>query len=231
MMGRVSPGRPLRSIALAGALLACVAASAPAAATLRTAQRCYAQSTPVRMTASGLVPQAPLTVALDGQPLKYRDGTLPTASDAGSFESSFAAPTLATGVPQLRHSLSVDDGTQRARTRFTVTRPPGASFAPAVGNPKTLRARFSVWGFALDSGRDGPLWMHWVSPTGAVRSNAALGITRGDCGMLTTAPRRVFPFDPDTGRWTLAIDTHRRFSVQPNGPRAKISVTVRPIPK
>jgi hypothetical protein len=224
-------GRPLRSIALAGALLACVAASAPAAATLRTAQRCYAQSAPVRMTANGLTPRAPLTVALDGQPLKYRDGTQPTASDAGTFESSFAAPTLATGVSQLRHALSVDDGTQRARTRFTVTRPPGASFAPSAGNPKTLRVRFTVWGFALDSGRNRPVWMHWISPAGVVRATAALGITQGDCGTLTSAPRRVFPFDPATGRWTLAIDTHRRYRVQASGPRAKIFVTVRPIPK
>ena len=183
------------------------------------------------MTADGLVPQAPLTVALDGQPLKYRDGSQPAATAAGTFQSSFAAPTLATGVQQLRHSLSVDDGTQRARTRFTVTRPPGASFAPSVGNPKTLRARFTIWGFALGGTRNGPVWMHWISPQGTVRTTAALGIARGDCGTLTSAPRRVFPFDPETGRWTLAIDTHRRYRVQPNGPRAKISVTVRPIPQ
>lgn len=227
----MTTGRTPCSIALAGALLACVATSAAAAATLRTDARCYAQSAPVRMTADGLAPQAPLTVALDGQPLEYRDGSRPSANDAGMFASSFAAPQLAPGVSQLHHALAVDDGRQRPRTRFTVTRPPGASFAPSVGNPKTLRARFTVWGFALDSGRNAPAWLHWIAPSGTVRASAVLGVTRGACGTLTSAPRRVFPFDPETGRWTLAIDTHRRYRMQARGPRAKISVTVRPIPQ
>lgn len=191
--------------------------------------RCYAQGAPLRMTAAGLLPGAPLTVALDGRPLRYRDGSTPRADAAGSFASSFATPALAAGARQQRHRLAVSDGEQRARARFTVTRPAGADFAPAHGNPRTLRARFSVWGFALESGSNARVWLHWVDPAGAERSHAALGVTQGDCGTLTTAPRRVFPFDAEPGEWTLVIDGHRRYRVQPDGARAKIPVHVRPL--
>ena len=74
-----------------------------------------------------------------------------------------------------------------------------------------------------------PVWLHWVSPTGRVRQTAALGTTGGDCGTLTTAPRRVFPFDAEAGRWVLVLDTSRRYRVQTPGPRAKIPVHVRSI--
>jgi hypothetical protein len=230
MMPRVRFPHPLPGLALA-ATLACLAPAAPAAAAaeLTTDARCYAQGAPLRMTASGLTPGAPLTVSLDGQALRYRDGSTPTADAAGAFASSFATPVLAPGMTQLRHALAVADGTQRARARFTVTRPAGADFAPSHGNPRTLRARFTLWGFALASGRNARAWLHWVSPAGAERRTALLGVTRGDCGTLATAPRRVFPFDAEPGRWTLVIDAHRRYRVQSDGPRAKIPVHVRAI--
>jgi len=56
----------------------------------------------------------------------------------------------------------------------------------------------------------------------------ALGTTRGDCGALTTAPRRVFPFAAQTGRWVLVLDTHRGYRAHASGPRAKIVLHVRP---
>lgn len=228
-MLRVRP--PLaRSGLLLAAALACVApATTAAAATLTTDARCYAQGASLRMTAEGLTPDAPLTVALDDQPLRYGDGSTPRANGEGRFASSFSTPALAAGVTQLRHVLSVDDGTQRPRARFTVTRTAGASFAPSEGNPRTLRARFSVWAFALASGHNARAWLHWVAPDGEVRKNALLGTTRGDCGTLTTRPRRVFPFEAEPGRWLLVIDTHRRYRVQTDAVRAKIPVHLRPI--
>lgn len=221
--------RLVRAVLACGAALA-VAPAAAGAATLRTDARCYLQGAPLRMNATGLTPNAPLTVALDGQTLRYRNGSTPSADAAGSFASSFAVPALAPGLTQLRHALSVSDGTHRPRTRFTVTRPAGADFEPASGNPRTLRARFSVWGFALASGgriTHMRVWLHWIAPNGSVRANAPLGTTRGDCGALTTAPRRVFPFSAQTGRWVLVFDTHARYRVQPSGPRAKITLHVR----
>jgi hypothetical protein len=236
MMPRVWSRHPYLRRAAIGAALACAltlaaAPSAPAArATLTTDARCYPQGAPLRMTANGLTPGAPLTVALDGQTLSYGDGSRPVADDAGSFASSFATPALAPGVAQQRHVLAVGDGTRRPKARFTVTRLTGADFQPSSGNPRTLRARFRVWGFALVGGANRvPVWLHWVSPTGSVRQSAALGTTGGDCGMLTTAPRRVFPFDAEGGRWVLVLDTQRRYRVQTSGPRAKIPVHVRSI--
>lgn len=235
MMPRVRSCHPLLRRVAIGGVLACLlalaaASSALAAATLTTDARCYLQGAPLRMTAGGLTPNAPLTVTLDGQQLRYGNGSTPTADDAGTFSSSFATPVLAPNTAQQRHVLAVGDGTHRPKARFTVTRPTGADFQPTSGNPRTLRARFRVWGFALVGGVNRvPVWLHWVSPAGRVRQSAALGTTGGDCGALTTAPRRVFPFDAEAGRWVLVLDTHRRYRVQTTGPRAKIPVHVRSI--
>ena len=224
---------PLRSAALAVALTAVGATAAAAApATLATDARCYAQGASLRMTAAGLTPDAPLTVTLDGQRLRYGDGSTPAADAAGAFASSFAVPALAPGTTQQRHRLAVGDGTHRPRARFTVSRPPGAAFDPASGDPRTLRARFEVWGFALAApGRAArmPVWLHWLSPAGKLRRSAPLGTTGGDCGTLATAPRRVFPFAPEPGRWLLVLDAHRTYRVHASGPRAKIPVHVRPL--
>jgi hypothetical protein len=235
MMPRVSSRHPLpRAALLTSALIALVApATAAARATLTTDARCYLQGAPLQVTAGGFAPAAALTVVLDGRQLRYGDGSTPRADAAGSFASSFATPALAPGAMELRHVLVVSDGRRRPRARFTVTRPAGAAFAPSSGDPRTLRARFEAWGFAL--GADGDttrfaVWLHWLSPGGKVRRSAALGTTGGDCGSLATRPRRVFPFAPEPGRWVLVLDTHRRYRVQAAGPRAKIPVNVRPLP-
>jgi hypothetical protein len=232
MMPRPRPRNALALGALS-ALLACTPAAAAAPATLTTSARCYLQAATLQLTASGLTPRAPLTVLLDGRRLSYGDGSTPAADDAGTFSSSFATPALPAGIAQLRHALVVSDGTHRPRARFTVTRPLGAAFEPSRGDPRTLRARFSVWAFALagaGAGRRLPVWLHWVGPAGKVRRSALLGTTGGDCGALTTALRRVFPFVPEAGRWTLVLDAHRRDRVQTSGPRAKIPVQIRPLP-
>jgi hypothetical protein len=222
--------RPLPALALACLLVPAPAATAAGAASLTTDARCYLQGAPLRIDATGLTPRAPLTVALDGQPLRYRNGATPVADAGGSFASSFATPALAPGVPQRRHALVVSDGVHRPGAHFTVTRPTGADFQPATGDPRTLRARFDVWGFALGGGAPhARVWLHWIGPAGKVRANALLGVAGGDCGALTSAPRRVFPFDPRPGRWVLVLDTHRRYRAQASGPRAKIPVHVRPL--
>ncbi len=228
-MPNVRSRNPLVLAALV-ATLAC-ASTAAHAATLTTSARCYLQGAPLQLTAEGMAPTAPLTVALDGRTLSYGDGTTPTSDVAGMFESSFATPALAPGVAQQRHVLAVTDGRRRPRTRFTVSRPAGGDFQPSSGTPRTLRARFSVWGFALVGGvARAHVWLHWLDPAGAVHATAALGVTGGDCGTLTTTSRRVFPFEPVAGRWTLVLDTQRRYRVQSDGPRARIPVHVRPLP-
>jgi hypothetical protein len=235
MMPRVQSCHPiLRGLALACALAAGVAGppAAAGAATLTTDARCYLQAAQLRMTAGGLTPAAPLTVSLDGRALRYGDGSAPDADAAGSFAGAFAVPALTAGVPQQRHALAVSDGGHTPHTHFTVTRPAGADFQPAAGDPRTLRARFRVWGFGLGGGRGAGrvrVWLHWIAPDRTVRASAALGTARGDCGALATAARRVFPFAAQAGRWLLVVDTHRRYRMQASGPRAKIPVQLRPL--
>ncbi|MGN6188961.1 MAG: hypothetical protein ACTHOE_08680 [Conexibacter sp.] len=220
-----------RNALLLGGVAVLALAGAPAGAatraTLTTDARCYLQGAPLQMTASGLAPNAPLRVVLDGRQLNYGDGSTPRADAAGSFAGSFATPVLTGGAVQRGHVLVVSDGTRRPRARFTVTRPAGGDFQPASGDPRTLRARFRVWGFGIARVGGQPVWLHWVSPRGTVRRSAALGTAGGDCGALTTTPRRVFPFAPEVGRWLLVLDTHRRYRVHASGPRAKIPVHVR----
>jgi hypothetical protein len=232
MMTRARLRHPISRLAALACVLTAFAVPATAAtpATLTTDARCYLQGAQLQMTASGLAPNAPLTVVLDGRQLSYSDGSTPTSDATGSYAGSFATPALAADVLQRRHVLVVSDAMRRPRARFTVTRPAGADFQPSSGDPRTLRARFRVWGFGVDSAGGNPVWLHWLSPRGTVRRNAALGSTAGDCGALTTQPRRVFPFAPAAGRWVLVLDTHRRYRVHASGPRAKIPVHVRSLP-
>jgi hypothetical protein len=230
MMPRARSRNALALGAIAAALV-CAPGQAAARATLTTDARCSLPGAQLRMTASGLAPNAPLTVVLDGRQLNYGDGSQPRSDAAGSFAGSFATPALAADAAQLRHVLIVGDGRRKPRARFTVTRPAGADFQPASGDPRTLRARFRVWGFGVRNAGGDPVWLHWVSPRGTVRRTAALGTTGGDCGALTTQPRRVFPFTPEAGRWLLVLDTHRGYRVHASGPRAKIPVHVRPLPQ
>jgi len=225
------PGvRSRNALALAALAVALARTPADAAhATLTTDARCYLQGAKLQMTASGLAPSTALTVLLDGAQLNYGDDSTPRSDAAGSFAGSFATPALAVGAVQLRHLLVVSDGTHRPRARFTVTRPAGADFQPSSGDPRTLRARFRVWGFGVRGSGGERVWLHWVGPRGTVRRSAALGSTGGDCGAHTTQPRRVFPFAPEAGRWVLVLDTHRAYRVHASGPRAKIPVHVRPV--
>jgi hypothetical protein len=215
-------------LALSAGLLA-FAAVAASAASITTAARCYEPGAKVPATARGFAPRSPLTVEVDGRVLRYPDGSLPRTDANGDYANAFYAPYLKGAQPQRPIGVSASDGTSSARTSFTVTRPPGASFAPAQGDPRTLKVRFSVWGFALRSGRNTRTYLHWIRPNGRVRATAALGATQGDCGALRTRPRRIFPFAAEVGRWVLVIDAHPRYHVHAKGPRAKIPVNVRPL--
>lgn len=228
MMRRMPRPPFLPALALAVGALAC-AATAASAASITTAHRCYVPGAKVPATAQGFAPRTSLTVTVDGRVLRYPDGSLPVTDASGNYKNAFYAPYLAGAQTQRRIPVSASDGTNSASTSLTITRPTGASFAPAQGDPRTLKVRFSVWGFALRSGRNARTYLHWIRPNGKVRASASLGRTRGDCGALRTRPRRIFPFAAETGRWVLVIDTHPRYRVHAKGPRAKIPVNVRPL--
>jgi hypothetical protein len=228
-MMRRMPRPPLVPVlALAVSAFACTPATA-SAASITTAGRCFVPGAKVPATAQGFAPRTSLTVTVDGRVLRYPDGSLPLTDASGDYKNAFYAPYLTGTQTQRRIPVSASDGTTSASTSFTITRPAGGSFAPAQGDPRTLKVRFSVWGFALRSARNARTYLHWIRPNGKVRANASLGRTRGDCGALRTLPRRIFPFAAETGRWLLVIDTHPRYRVHAKGPRAKMPVNVRPL--
>jgi hypothetical protein len=216
------------ALALAAGALACTATTA-SAASIATARRCYVPGAKVPATAQGFAPRTSLTVTVDGRVLRYPDGSLPSTDANGGYKNAFFAPYLKGTQTQRRIPVSASDGTSSARTSFTITRATGGDFAPSQGDPRTLKVRFSVWGFALRSGRNARTYLHWIRPNGQLRASAGLGATRGDCGALRTRPRRIFPFAAEVGRWLLVIDTHPRYRVHAKGPGAKIPVNVRPL--
>jgi hypothetical protein len=94
------------------------------------------------------------------------------------------------------------------------------------GNPHTLRAPFEVWGFAPDGSRR-TVYLHYVSPSGHHRTTVTIGHTGGQCGYLLTRGRRVFPFGPTLGSWTLQLDARARYARNPGRPVARIRVQIR----
>jgi hypothetical protein len=83
-------------------------------------------------------------------------------------------------------------------------------------------APFQVWDF----GTGVKVYLHYVSPSGHVRKTVTLGTAGGQCGYLKTHKRKVFPFSPGKGRWTLQVDTKHAYASQPAGPVARIRVKI-----
>jgi hypothetical protein len=205
------------------AVVALGAAASPAAAaapTLATARGCYLVGQPVAVSGSGFAANRTFTVTIDDVYLGRS-----TTDSRGAFSTSLRPGGLGANQPQLVEHLAASDGSATARTIFTVTRTPGARFLASGGNVRTLRARFQVWGFSR-TGRRLPLSMHYVSGSGHVHRTVSLGQTGGQCGYLLTRSRRVFPFAPSAGSWTLQVDTHRSYSRHPSGPVARIGVRI-----
>ncbi len=196
----------------------CLGAAAPAAsaAEVRVDKPCFADPTDrkdtVTLTGSGFDPDADYQVTLDGLPLTGGTGR---TDAAGNLSGRFVAPGVRTVAPrarQHRFRLRVQQGANQPETTFGVSRL-AASFAPTRGDLTSLRVRFSVWGFGLERvGAPEPVYVHYVGPTGRLARSVRLGSTRGDCGFLRTARRRLFAFTPRSGRWRLQFDSRRRYT-------------------
>jgi hypothetical protein len=213
-------------------LLAPAAATAAPASTtpsLQTNQRCYLVGQRVAITGSGFAPLRMYQVAVDG--INFGAST---TDASGSFMASLIPGGVGANVVQQVHTLSASDGTSLTRAVFTVTRTTGARILAGTGTAATLYAPFQVWGFALAGGKPTatpgntqlPVYVHYVAPDAHPRMTIALGRTSGECGYLRTAARRVFPFIPAPGLWTLEVDSQRNYSKHPAGPLAKITVRV-----
>lgn len=206
-------------LAVAG-VLAVPAALASSAPSLRTDRGCYRVGQRVELRGAGFAAARKILVTVD----EVDFGTSTTDSKGG-----FAGPIVPGGLPanvaQRVFRVAANDGTSTARTNFTVSRSAGARFFASSGDPKTLRAPFELWGLATD-GKRRPVYLHYVSPSGRARMTIAFGNTTGQCGYLRTGNRRVFPFAPSFGSWTLQFDTSRGYAHKPPGAIARIRVQI-----
>ena len=225
----------LRKLLISTAILlapaALTAAPASAAPVLVTNESCYLVGQRVGITGTGFAASRPFQLAVDGVSL----GTS-TTNASGGFSASVIPGGLGANVVQYPHALVATDGTNSASTKFTVTRTTGARILASTGSASSLRAPFQVWGFAFDHGKLSPyattgntqlpLYVHYLSPKKRLKGTKALGRTGGQCGYLRTSARRVFPFTPSRGTWTLQVDSQSTYTAHPTGPVAKIILRV-----
>lgn len=182
---------------------------------------CYLVGQRVALKGVGFAPSQMYDVAIDGVDLGQN-----TTDAIGAFSTSLIPGGLGAGVIEHVYHLDATDGTASAAAGFTVTRRTGGRFLASSGSPRSLRAPFEVWDFAR-SNRSTPVYLHYVTPQGRVRRTVLLGHTGGQCGFLKTARRKVFPFSPSFGTWTLQLDARRTYSNRPGAPVTRIRVVVR----
>jgi hypothetical protein len=221
------PCPPTRQLARTLAICAVTTAAASALAlaasfrpTVHTNRSCYLVGQRVTISGAGFAPRRGFEVTIDGVDFGQSE-----TNAAGAFSGSLIPGGLHAGQAQQVDKLNATDGTSTANARFTVTRKAGGRLQASSGNPHTLRAPFEVWGFALDGGRR-TVYLHYLGPSGRPRRTVVIGRTGGQCGYLRTDRRRVFPFSPSLGRWTLQLDTRRRSSPTPGGPVARIRIQI-----
>jgi hypothetical protein len=186
---------------------ALVAAPAASAATLTTDSNCYQETQEVVLNGSGYVPLSTITVLRGDTAI----GTAQADANGNFQRKTPPTPELPGSTRESINNISATDGVNTAATRYRSTKV-FADFAPGSGNPRTLRVRFSVFGFGLARPR-ASVFLHYVrQSTGQVRRTIRLGTVRGTCGVIRrTKKRRLFPFAPERGTWILQFDTVRRY--------------------
>jgi hypothetical protein len=181
------------------------------AATVQTDRACYLEtrSTNVTVNGTGFAAGRPYTVALDGSPLT---GGGVATDDAGKMQGTISPPTLTDAQNERTHTVGVESDGVAASSTFTVTKF-SADFAPSTSVAPDSRVRFSVYGFALSSPSP-EVFLHYIDPTGRLRTTIRLGRAQGQCGSIArTAKRKLFPFGvPRHGKWQLQFDTSRSYT-------------------
>jgi hypothetical protein len=205
-------------VAVVGVAALAGTADAPAAtpATVSTADPCYSSRELVDFAGSGFRAGREFAVTVAGK--RVASGRV---TRFGDLAGTFHAPVPASAGPGERaFTLSVSDGARQATTRFRSTIF-GAGFRPSEGDPATLRVRF----FAYDFGVAQTIYLHYLAPDLRLRRTVSLGPTRGPCGSLVSARRRIFPFRTHPGRWRLQFDTSQRYRRRAR-PRVRLIVPI-----
>jgi hypothetical protein len=187
-------------------LLAAPASAQDAVPTVTTARACYLPKQAVALAGSGFRPGDTYSVTLDRTLL----GT-GTVSPGTSISGTLSSGKLPKGVDETLHRIFVADGTLQAHVGFHVSAF-DAYFAPGVGNPKTLRVRYSVNAIGFSAPDGTIVWIHYLSPQGHLRKSVPIGRTTGVCGSLHSILHRLFPFRTTPGTWRLQFDVKPGYS-------------------
>lgn len=211
MRGRVTR---ITRTAIAATSCTLVAAASAQAAQVNVDRPCYPgdEGAPVKITGSGYAPNADFLVLLNGGVV----GT-GTADAAGNVAAEVEAPAPPQGgktAHDKQQRVEIRQGQTTAGRAFRTAGVFG-DFNPGSGDPKRLKVRFSAFGFGIDTprGKKQPLiYVHYVDRKGRSRKTIKLGRGKGACGSIRrTARRKLFPFRPSSGRWTLQFDTNRKY--------------------
>jgi hypothetical protein len=192
-------------------------ASAPAgasAATITLDRACYqaTSATSVTISGSGFTPGEQYTVLVQGGIVDVgtaaADGTIvkripvPLPPDSG--------PGAHTGT----YSVAISQPDASATASFQAATPHG-DFTPGSGDPRTLKVHFIAYGFGTAAAPGQPMptiYVHYIDPRGKLRLSRPIGVGTAPCGTIKrTALRKLFPFNPRSGTWTLQYDAQKRY--------------------
>jgi hypothetical protein len=158
-------------------------------------------------TVRGFPARTTVSESLDGKQL----GT-DVVPPNGVLTRSVPVPAHTDERAESTHVLTVSAGSRSATATLRTTSHL-ANFSPSAGDPRKLRVRFSVYGMRVPQASASKAYVHYVSPSGKLRRTLLLGKVRGGCGHITrSAKKKLFPFTPAGGRWTLQFDTRKHFT-------------------
>ena len=200
-------------VSLLGSVIAAllVVPGAASAATASVDRACYPGdgSSQIVVTGSGYTPNEAVNLMIGGGIVGVT-----TADASGNVRTTFpvpAPPTTGKSKNDQGYEMSLVQGGLTATVPFRTARVVG-DFSPSNGRPATLRVRFSAYGFGVATPTGQPMpkvYVHYVDPKRKVKKTISLGAGVAPCGTIAkTALRKLFPFNPRSGEWTLQFDTN-----------------------
>jgi len=218
-------------ILFAVAALTCALAvpSVAGAATVSAGGGCHraAAGDEVVVTGAGFDPLSDVEVKVAGSLVATDE-----ADESGGVRVSIPVPVPPLSGPmrgERAYQLSLTQGANRASTTVRVALPI-AELGPRSGSPRSVRVRFTAIGFGAGEETMPTVFVHYVDPAGRLKQTISLGRGAAPCGTIKRSPlRRLFPFAPRKGTWTLQLDTrrsYRRASEDSSFAFAKIRVRV-----
>ena len=227
------------AIAAAAAALAVAPGAAPAAVSVETTKRCWAEGDDITVRGAGFTPGGPVRLSLE----RARGGEVLETTDAPRAEPDGVPPEGPDGTLDGGYTVAKETGWfGPTQTRFEMTLRLVDQTRRASGTPPespdvtaTTSFIFSRWnvgirtvgrrihprrpvtisavGYTNAIGRS--LYAHWLRNGRRVHTRR-LGVLRGPCGDRRVRLRRGFPFRPRRGSYTVSFNSSRRNARAPD---------------